>query len=726
MTITFLMPNPKQQYFLAAGIPLVGGKVYTFAAGTNTPKQTFTDAAGTVPQTNPIILNARGEPASAIFWQGNYKVEIRDALNNLIYTVDNYNSDPAGTANILANYAAPGGSNLIGFLQAGLGAIPRTMQDKAREIVSVADFGATGDGITDVTANFMQAMAIGNTVKVNAGIYIINSIAVTRSVTIECEGNVIFRRKAGVDLASGGFNTSNGMFTIQTNGITLNIVGSPTFDGNRANQTTVEPSGFSVMVKLPAPIVAGSDIKVFLDRPNFINGTSGYISLRGDDVNRRYRVQVELQSPRFSDTAAGKGKGDPSTPNPLGYNPTYIFCYDYVTLITYNLYAEYTAPTTTGIYAPCVVFGTFTGAQGTGGQPLVYMFGTTETVNLGRSSKKWDDDNNYIFNNGLGVIDLYGDCEELFVENVRGLNNKNTTVRAKASLKFYTVLSATLTNCFRGLQVGPSTTGFAETIVNVGSFTSRGGTIPQLEFTGTTITDYILSVTIESVSCYDTYTNPEGLANGIVRIANVAKFCGQSMALIGAPYYAINCSDVDRATLSNIVVNSSGNEGVFVTGGTFFSIENFDIRNCALGPGIHIGNSIPETRIENGRIDTVVNFGIYNQSTTGIARITNVSVNNVSGQNRGFYNQGGNVVMIGNYTTAATPLLLDNSVILSEKYNSWNSREIWGNFTSTTVGTWKVGDVVWNNAPAPSGNIGWVCTTAGSPGTFKSWGTIAP
>lgn len=40
-------------------------------------------------------------------------------------------------------------------------------------------------------------------------------------------------------------------------------------------------------------------------------------------------------------------------------------------------------------------------------------------------------------------------------------------------------------------------------------------------------------------------------------------------------------------------------------------------------------------------------------------------------------------------------------------------------------GTWIVGDIVWHATPASGGNIGWVCTTAGTPGTWKAWGTIA-
>lgn len=40
-------------------------------------------------------------------------------------------------------------------------------------------------------------------------------------------------------------------------------------------------------------------------------------------------------------------------------------------------------------------------------------------------------------------------------------------------------------------------------------------------------------------------------------------------------------------------------------------------------------------------------------------------------------------------------------------------------------GTWLQGDVVWNTAPTAGGTLGWVCTTGGSPGTWKVFGSIA-
>ena len=43
-----------------------------------------------------------------------------------------------------------------------------------------------------------------------------------------------------------------------------------------------------------------------------------------------------------------------------------------------------------------------------------------------------------------------------------------------------------------------------------------------------------------------------------------------------------------------------------------------------------------------------------------------------------------------------------------------------------TTGTWSVGAIVYNSTPTAGGVLGWVCTSAGTPGTWKSFGGIAP
>jgi len=84
-----LSPPPKVQFLDANGAPLVGGKVSTFAAGTTMPVPTYTTASGAVANTNPVILDARGE--ADIWYVGgvSYKVVLADASGATIWTVDN-------------------------------------------------------------------------------------------------------------------------------------------------------------------------------------------------------------------------------------------------------------------------------------------------------------------------------------------------------------------------------------------------------------------------------------------------------------------------------------------------------------------------------------------------------------------------------------------------------------------------------------------------------------
>ena len=56
-----LSPSPKRQFFDNNGRPLVGGKLFTYEAGSSTKLATYTDSAGLTPNENPIVLDYRGE-----------------------------------------------------------------------------------------------------------------------------------------------------------------------------------------------------------------------------------------------------------------------------------------------------------------------------------------------------------------------------------------------------------------------------------------------------------------------------------------------------------------------------------------------------------------------------------------------------------------------------------------------------------------------------------------
>jgi hypothetical protein len=49
----------------------------------------------------------------------------------------------------------------------------------------------------------------------------------------------------------------------------------------------------------------------------------------------------------------------------------------------------------------------------------------------------------------------------------------------------------------------------------------------------------------------------------------------------------------------------------------------------------------------------------------------------------------------------------------------------WQQAALPTTGTWRVGDIVWNNAPASGQPPGWMCTVAGTPGTWVAMANLA-
>jgi hypothetical protein len=87
--MTTLTPTPKQQIFGTDGTPLVGGKIYTYSAGTTTPLATYTDSGGLTANTNPIILDSLGQANIWLTTLTSYKFSVYTSANVLLYTVDN-------------------------------------------------------------------------------------------------------------------------------------------------------------------------------------------------------------------------------------------------------------------------------------------------------------------------------------------------------------------------------------------------------------------------------------------------------------------------------------------------------------------------------------------------------------------------------------------------------------------------------------------------------------
>jgi hypothetical protein len=79
------------QFFNNDGVPLTGGLLYTYLAGTSTPQTAYTTNIGNIAHSNPIVLDSAGRVPSEIWLTTgiNYKFILRDSNGTLIGSWDN-------------------------------------------------------------------------------------------------------------------------------------------------------------------------------------------------------------------------------------------------------------------------------------------------------------------------------------------------------------------------------------------------------------------------------------------------------------------------------------------------------------------------------------------------------------------------------------------------------------------------------------------------------------
>lgn len=151
-----------------------------YVSGTTTLATLYSDN-GVSPLANPFLSSSTGQVS---FYATN-------GLYDLVVTKTGYET-VAISAIELDDLLASSGSNSVGYLPAGTGAVSRTVQGKLRETVSVTDFGAVGNGVADDTAAIQTAItAVKNTSKqlfFPAGSYRVTSSLVMDAVGMSFMG----------------------------------------------------------------------------------------------------------------------------------------------------------------------------------------------------------------------------------------------------------------------------------------------------------------------------------------------------------------------------------------------------------------------------------------------------------------------------------------------------------------------------------------------------------
>jgi microcystin-dependent protein len=147
--MSVLSPVAKMQFTDITGEPLVGGLLYTYEAGTTTPLATYTDNSGASLNSNPVVLNARGE---ANIWLGanTYKFKLTDSNNTEIWTVDNISPpttalSPVLSGNVVINSNSSGSPLTI--TQTGTGPLLAINKNTTSHLY-IASNGLVGFGTT--------------------------------------------------------------------------------------------------------------------------------------------------------------------------------------------------------------------------------------------------------------------------------------------------------------------------------------------------------------------------------------------------------------------------------------------------------------------------------------------------------------------------------------------------------------------------------------------------
>lgn len=228
------------------GQPLEDGYIWIGVANLppiGNPVSVYWDAALTQPAALPVRTRGgypvnNGTPAR-LYVNSDYSIQVQNKNGSVIY------SAPVATERYSDPVITGISSAEVTFLQAGSGAVVRTAQSKMRDVVSVKDFGAVGDGVTNDATALQAALTAGagKAVYFPGGTYLTNAtLTVPADTTVYGDGygSVVYQntrernvfvlnnnctvqglRLQGDGVTSGGvsFQLNNGIYAVSKRNI---------------------------------------------------------------------------------------------------------------------------------------------------------------------------------------------------------------------------------------------------------------------------------------------------------------------------------------------------------------------------------------------------------------------------------------------------------------------------------------------------------------------------
>ena len=622
--MTQLLPNGKQQFTDITGRPLLGGKVYFYSVGTQTPKNTYRDAAETILNTNPVILDARGQ--ASIYGTGPYRQVLRDFFGNQIW--DQVVPDAAGEfISALSDKDDPSkGAGLIGRATRQVFSVSELMTIPGRyhgDQITLSAYYAgwsdspggapLGGGLMVWDANSAETPDLGRVFQVGA-----LALGRWKRNATEC---------VDVDYGIKGDGTDEST--------AWNRLFNSVPDGGSVVLT--RRSKVNSLVCSKNSISFYSRSSAYIDSPALIS-----FAASTDPVLQVGGYGWKIQSIFFEDQSVTSGNINAGSVA--------------LKFIRSNLARD--------------VDANVSGCNFSRYDIGMYVVGINTSAN----------DNTFSLCKRPILVD------QVATETVRGIRVINN--------RFHGRPTGALDYC-----VTINGTAQAETQVNGNLADGIGGFYKGHLSRRSSVSDNNIATPA---------------ADAILFNGGSFGRCADNI-IGGAEKSAVVIDGCVSPTIDGITIDSVFQIGIIVRNSVSWKIRNADVSNVNL----------------TYTVDGNVYDGIFIDSTCTVGELDNCFVRqlNATSGRYGINNNGNQTVFTGsnvainfavaNLNQSVTQRVYGNTVVASNP-----SRTDAGTAIPTT-GTWGVGDKIYHTTPAASGFVGWVCTVAGSPGTWKTFGAIS-
>lgn len=587
---------------------------------------------------------------------------------------------PASTGTSLIDLAASSGSSLIGFIQSGTGSVSSTVQTKLRESVSVKDFGAVGDGVTNDTAAIQAAATAAAGKKLyfpaSSSSYVINSaINISSNTTVYGDG-------PGSSIKLGTNNTNGFLVDAKTGVVIRDLLITTALTG-----TLAYVGGVNINNSQKCSVVNVEFINMFWSGVLIKNSSkcavqgckfSGWTTLTQDSAD----ITI-YENANFNDISGN-------------------FCYgggDHGILVQ----DPYTNTTPLGN----IIDGNVVGQHNAYGIAVYIALGTTNPY-----------DTRTVVSNNV-VSDIYG-------TSVAGTSGAGIYIQAGGGA---VVTGNTVYNCCRStanfdtlavagisVQVGETGSGLEVEIVvsNNHVHALRGPCIwaaasnRSISIIGNTLKSTgITAVRGEAIIVSNSKCSM--VANNVIRHQN---------SNYSAVRFSSGTNDYSYHNISNNIVTCVGSGGGFdlntSTGGTMSNV-------CMTGNSVF--GSISSIAYNLGSVSYLKFIGNYGESS-GIVFYMSSCLGARLSCNRLISNSGTfSIYFVGTNTGAVVDETNDLSGIIQNDASNGTIISQFGTISPAT-GTWSFGDRIIARSPTVGTPKGWRCTVSGTNGTWVSEGNL--